>query len=404
MISRHLGWLALPLIVVAASTSVASAIGLDAQRIVVRSSVELLPEPLAGLFREHLADLQERVVEPDTVWLRDGRMRDRRSWHRAAIDVAAADSSREARLAAGRNFPTVKADAKRLYSRLDKRGGNGTLPWAIAELYDELVEAFRAGDRAQIIRQAAYLAHFAADATDPFHASVNYDGKSSHNLHLGRVSLGHPDYQHRNVAVRFLDELVRRNRGRFADQVQLSPGDYDPVDEPVGRARSVLLASLAVIDEVTEADAEIVKLMEVSTGRQLRDRADVYYQLLDERCGAICVDRLRHGAIFAANLIGGAWTAAGKPALRAGGRSGSAEVVPEKSADRDTGADPQADPPETPKLSAKSIVGSARSNIYHYWRCRHARKIAPENLVAFESTRDAKAEGRRACRVCKPPA
>jgi len=157
------------------------------------------------------------------------------------------------------------------------------------------------------------------------------------------------------------------------------------------------------MDEVAAADAEILLLMQVDEGRALRDRADEYYQLLDRRCGQLCVERLRHGAVFAANLLAGAWQAAGRPALQAGPRD-VARAEPEATTNKRPGRDaPSAGPGEKLQLRPDSIVGSARSNIYHYWRCRHAKRIAPENLVVFESVEQAKADGRRACRVCKPP-
>ena len=236
----------------------AAGAGLDAQRIVVRNCIELLPEPLASYFREHLDELQERVVEPETVWPRDKQMQDHRLWHRVAMDVASDEQTLDARLAAARNFPLDQADAKSLYRRLERRGGDGALPWAIEQLYHELTDAMRQGDEDEIIRRAAFLAHFAAKAACPFNASADYDGKLTGNLCLGRVSLGHPDYAHRDVAARFFGELVRRNCSRYADQLHLSRGDYDPVLDPLHRVRSMLMASLSVLDEVAQADAEIV--------------------------------------------------------------------------------------------------------------------------------------------------
>ena len=50
-----------------------------------------------------------------------------------------------------------------------------------------------------------------------------------------------------------------------------------------------------------------------------------------------------------------------------------------------------------------AIVGSSNSRVYHYYNCVFAKKIAPENLVTFKSVDEAKAQGRRPCRVCRPP-
>jgi hypothetical protein len=49
-------------------------------------------------------------------------------------------------------------------------------------------------------------------------------------------------------------------------------------------------------------------------------------------------------------------------------------------------------------------VGSKNSNKYHYPTCKSAQKIKPENLVTFNSAKDAQAAGYVPCKVCKPPA
>jgi hypothetical protein len=370
----------------------ARASGLDAQRIVARKSVELLPEDLAVLFRRHADELQERVVEPDAVWRQDKDFRDRLDWHRVAMDISAQEQTFDARMAAARNFPRDRAATKRLYRRLNKPGGRGLLPWVIEDYYNQLADAFRTGSERDVVRLAAYLVHFAADAAGPFNATANFDGKLTGNLHLGRVRLGHPHHAHRSVAQRFGSELVRRNRSRYGDSLKMSPGDYEPVDEPLTRVRSVLLGSLAVLDEITAADAEIIELMRIADGAALVARADEYYQLLDERCGAICVDRLRMGAVFAANLIGGAWVAGGKP---------EAGQILQRSNQGEAPSEPSQ--PETPPDKAGKdarYVGSRHTQVYHLPSCTWAKKIAPENVVLFESVADAEEQGRRACRIC----
>ena len=49
------------------------------------------------------------------------------------------------------------------------------------------------------------------------------------------------------------------------------------------------------------------------------------------------------------------------------------------------------------------FVGSVNSNIYHYTKCKWAKKIKPTNLIEFNSIGEAKSAGYRACKVCKPP-
>ena len=48
-------------------------------------------------------------------------------------------------------------------------------------------------------------------------------------------------------------------------------------------------------------------------------------------------------------------------------------------------------------------VGSAKSNKYHNPSCRWAQKINPNNLVTFNSAKDALGAGYIPCKVCIPP-
>lgn len=374
--------------------------GLDAQRLVARKSVDLLPDQIAPLFRLHLDELQERVVEPDTVWRQDKNLRDRLAWHRTAMDIEATEQTSEARMAAAGRFPRDRTAAKRLYSRLGKRG-SGELIWVIEDYYNELAEAFRNGTESEVTRRSGYLMHFAADTACPFNASSNHDGKLTGSLDLGRQRLGHPQYAHRTLADRFMGELVRRNRSRFSDAIKLSAGDYDPVDEPAGRARAALLVSLSTLDEIITADAEIVTLMGLESGEQLLARADEYYQLLDAKCGSICVERLHDAAALAANLIAGAWVAGGEPSIEQIRRR---DQGTEHSASLTAAETVKTKETTTPKRTdGGAIVGSSHSQVYHFYNCVHANRIAPENLVGFKSIAEAKGQGRRPCRVCRPP-
>ncbi|MFH0871087.1 MAG: Ada metal-binding domain-containing protein [bacterium] len=49
-------------------------------------------------------------------------------------------------------------------------------------------------------------------------------------------------------------------------------------------------------------------------------------------------------------------------------------------------------------------VGSSKSHIYHYPDCPWALKIKPENLIHFQSVKEAQEKGYRPCKVCQPPA
>jgi len=52
---------------------------------------------------------------------------------------------------------------------------------------------------------------------------------------------------------------------------------------------------------------------------------------------------------------------------------------------------------------AATYVGSKNSNKYHYPSCRYARGINPENIVTFDSAKEARAAGYVPRKICRPP-
>jgi hypothetical protein len=49
------------------------------------------------------------------------------------------------------------------------------------------------------------------------------------------------------------------------------------------------------------------------------------------------------------------------------------------------------------------LVGSIKSNKYHYSTCRCAKRIKVEYLIIFETPESAKRMGYSPCKICKPP-
>lgn len=81
----------------------------------------------------------------------------------------------------------------------------GFLPWRIAELSEELTAEFRMWRRSEprsaeraalegeVIRTAGHLGHFIADAANPHHATINYNGWISPNPHGYAIDCGAHD-------------------------------------------------------------------------------------------------------------------------------------------------------------------------------------------------------------------
>lgn len=52
----------------------------------------------------------------------------------------------------------------------------GILPWNTLDFYNQLVDAFKNKDKSKAIFYMAYLGHYIADAHNPMHTILNYDG------------------------------------------------------------------------------------------------------------------------------------------------------------------------------------------------------------------------------------
>jgi hypothetical protein len=375
------------------TATTASAVGLENHRIMARGALDLLPEAIAPLFASNRPAFTDRAVEPATVWMNDPDKRRRQTWHRVPLDLGVSEQTRDARLKAAGRFPRSEAGVKSLYQAHHVRAG-GTLPWAVAELYRDLVEAMKTGREDDIVRAAGYLTHFAGECASPFNTTTDFDGQFTDNLRFGEQKPGEAGYAHQDVRYRFDMELVNRNAGRYAEKARATAAAGPAVADPVDGAFLVLLDSLACLDEILSADRQIIQRLGVTDGAGLLARADEYYVLFDERCGEVCIERLRAGAILAAGLIRGAWEAAGKPSvddIRA--RQAAGAQAPQ------TGGTPSSAPQPA---SAGGFVGSRGSQVFHRVDCPHAARIDPANAVRFKTVREATAQGRRACKACNP--
>ncbi|MBI4514748.1 MAG: hypothetical protein HY699_02905 [Deltaproteobacteria bacterium] len=247
----------------------AAAWGTRTHRLVTDLAVDLLPAACAPVLREHRALLLSRSVEPDTVLRqREGQ----REAVRHFIDLDA-------------YMPYPFADFPRFYRQAVARAGRaavherGVLPWVILRFSRTLRDDLRRGDAAAIVRSAGYLSHYVADAHQPLHLTVNYDGQHSGNrgVHL-RLEVGVVD-----------DRLVRYEaalRGR------LQPA------RPIADLRRELFDGFTrtypLIDTILRADREAASA--------LWPHNPLYFRRLDTALHAVIEQQLGSAATLLASL------------------------------------------------------------------------------------------------------
>jgi hypothetical protein len=159
-------------IVVCAAPAAAPAFAWDSatHRLITRLAINALPpSPLRDSFEANSAALQDYSVVPDTVLkARYGKAEAHR--HYINIEYYNTFSSDPFSFL----NPDFKTTERRVGLRLMKRAG--TLPWTIEELAAATARDWRRGECAGVIRQSGYLSHFVADASQPLHTTIHYDG------------------------------------------------------------------------------------------------------------------------------------------------------------------------------------------------------------------------------------
>jgi len=353
-------------------------------QIIVVKSLDVLPADIAPIFRKHRAEFVRRSLEPGVDWPGDKIGRGRQGWHFFTGDLEAKAPTRSERLKAVRAFPRDRAGAGMLY----RRHGHpiaGVLPWAIEECFQRCVGAFEHGDIGDVIERSGHLVHFAGDVVNPFRLSRDGDGVG--NLTFGSSRGVHPTITYASVRQRVGVGLFARFAPEFSGAIAVDTSRYQPVQNPVARTFTRIEDALSVLDDIAAADRQVMTALEIHDRRSFADHESDYYTAMRDRCGEICVQRLESCAVFAANLIGGAWEVAGEPTI---------ETILAR-ADRDRTA-----PRAAALLGDVRFVGSRQSNIFHKPSCPFAEKIHEDNLVTFPTALAARQAHRRACKSCKP--
>ncbi len=172
--------------------------------------------------------------------------------------------------------------------------GPAACPGAPRRFYDRLVSSFKdlATGSTYAAPDARYLgsvlSHYVEDAFQPFHATRDYDGQSTHQ---------------RGIHARFETDVVLRNLG----QLQLAPVAIHPVGNIRNYTFDTLIDSQALVADVLRADRE------AASGRDVYD--DAYFAAFFTRVRPLLEDRMSEASSGVASVIASAWQAAGSPAL-----------------------------------------------------------------------------------------
>lgn len=154
----------------------ADAWGFYGHKRINRMACFTLPPEMFPFFKRHIDWISDHAVDPDRRrYAVDGEAQR----HYIDIDHYAHHGQDP--------FTVVPRTWKDAVAKLteDTLQAYGIVPWHIEVMYHRLVKAFQRGDVDRILRNAAELGHYVADAHVPLHTTENYNGQltNQHGIH-----------------------------------------------------------------------------------------------------------------------------------------------------------------------------------------------------------------------------
>jgi hypothetical protein len=257
--------------------------GAGGHRLILERAIDLLPPELRSAFDADRTTLLAHASDPDL-------------WRAAGFEEEAP-----------RHFLDIDAYGPPPFSALPREFGaavekygpetvtkNGLLPWRAAEMRGRLVRAFEAHASGQryglgnAVYLTAVLAHYVADAHQPFHAVLNYDGQLTNQY---------------GIHARFEDDLPTR----FAARLTYSPAAPKPILDTRDTVFDALASGATLAEGLLAADRRAAE------GRAEYD--DGYYEAFFAATQPVLERRTSEAITAVAGVILGAWQQAGRPDL-----------------------------------------------------------------------------------------
>ena len=256
-------------------------------------AVFLLPPEMMILFKQNIGFLTEHAVDPDK---RRYVMASEGAHHFMDIDHYGAypfpDLPRNYKAA----IEKYSADTLRAY---------GIVPWWVQTMLGRLTAAFRNKDFRLILKNAAELGHYIADAHVPLHVCSNHNGQFSNQLGI------HAFWESR------IPELFA------AEQWDFFIGKAVYIPDPGAFIWARVLESAAAADTVLrcerEANAQIRPdlkyAFEERKGLLVRQYSTAYASLYNSKLNDMVERRMRQSIFAVASFWYTAWVNAGQPSL-----------------------------------------------------------------------------------------
>jgi len=277
------------------------------------NAVFTLPEEMIGFFKFHIDYITSEAVKADK-----RRYTVKGEAPRHYLDVELYPDPID-------SLPMYYPDAVARYSK-DSIQAWGSVPWTILQVKYNLTEAMRKKDEEAVLRYAADLGHYIADAHVPLHTTVNYNGQLTGQKGIHRF------WESR------LPEL-------FFEDYDLFTGRAEYIEKPGELVRTIIKESHSALDSVlrierslSEKVRESEKFAYVERGNRMvkeysRFFSEKYHAALD----GMVERRLRKSIKRVGDFWYSCWIDAGQPVLEPAGRKDpkpvNIEMEPERAHD-----------------------------------------------------------------------
>jgi len=250
--------------------------GRNAHRLIINKAVDTLPADVRGFFEASRGALLQHVTDPlDALAKNPAEKRN---------DFVSLDKyGRFPFEALPRNYKAAVTKFGKL-----KLDANGLLPWEIGVYSEKLTNAMKAGKWDDARLDAAILAHYIAQAHDPFSTTDNFDGHLS-----GQTGINE----------RFGSTLI----DRYSSFFPMRPNDAAFISDPTDHAFDACLRAHRWLETILLADRDALRGENTYT--------DEYYDRFYNEAGAILIRQLSDAATDVASFWLTAWNNAGRPTL-----------------------------------------------------------------------------------------
>ncbi len=267
--------------------------GFFAHQQINRLAVFTLPAEMQPLFKKHIGYITDNAVNPDR---RRYAVPDEAPRHFIDLD-AYADTSVVA-------LPRFYKDAVDRYGA-DSLAKHGLVPWHIQLTKYQLTEAFRTRDLRRILRVAADLGHYIADANVPLHTTHNYNGQQTNQQGI------HGFWESR------LPEL-------FAADYDFLVGPAEYVTSPQRAAWQAVFGANAALDSVLRMEQELTVELGESRKFGFEERnkvttkvySDEFSRRYHEALNGQVARQMRASVKMVGDFWYTAWVDAGQPDLK----------------------------------------------------------------------------------------